>query len=234
MVESASRKLQILPDSSPPYFTMQQLLLDLLPANPPTLDNFVAGDNDRTLAEFRHWLDSDGLSCHLCGENASGKSHLLAASGFALLDAASNPALAGVANPLKLAVDHVDQLDAGGQIALFNQFNRLKAAGGKLLTAAVQPPSHLDLREDLRTRLGSGLICRLQPLSDHEKAAALAAQAEARALKLAPEAIDYLLRHAPRDMRSLSAFIATLDHYSLEHHRAITLPLLRQVLQETL
>ncbi|OQA32915.1 MAG: DnaA regulatory inactivator Hda [Betaproteobacteria bacterium ADurb.Bin341] len=213
---------------------MQQLLLDLLPANPPTFDNFVVGDNARALAEFRHWLASNGLSCHLCGEPASGKSHWLAASGFALHDAALDPALSKLESPLQLAVDHVDQLDAKGQIALFNQFNRLKAAGGKLLTAAVQPPAHLDVREDLRTRLGSGLICRLHPLSDAEKAAALAAQAEARALKLTPEAIDYLLRRAPRDMRSLSAFIATLDHYSLEHHRAITLPLLREVLQEAL
>lgn len=213
---------------------MQQLLLDLLPANPPTLDNFVAGGNTRALAEFRHWLGCDELSCHLCGEKSSGKSHLLAASGFAVYDAALDPALTGVQNPLQLAVDHVDQLDAHGQVALFNQFNRLKAAGGKLLTSAQQPPSHLDLREDLRTRLGSGLICRLQPLSDHEKAAALAAQAEARALKLAPEAIDYLLRHAPRDMRSLSSFIVALDHYSLEHKRPITLPLLREVLQENL
>ncbi|MBS1198876.1 MAG: DnaA regulatory inactivator Hda [Proteobacteria bacterium] len=213
---------------------MQQLLLDLLPANPPTLDNFVAGGNDRALAEFRHWLENGGLSCHLCGESASGKTHLLTASGFEIHDAASDPNLAGVQSPLQLAIDHVDQLDASGQIALFNHFNRLKSAGGRLLTASLQPPAHLQLREDLRTRLASGLICRLHPLSDQEKAAALSALAEARALKLTPEAIDYLLRHAPRDMRSLSILIIALDHYSLEHQRAITLPLLRQVLQETL
>ena len=213
---------------------MQQLLLDLLPANPPTLENFVTGGNDRALAEFRHWLENGGLSCHLCGENASGKTHLLTASGFEIHDAASDPALTSLQSPLQLAIDHVDQLDDTGQIALFNQFNRLKSAGGRLLTASQQPPAHLQLREDLRTRLGSGLICRLHPLSDPEKAAALNALAEARALKLTPEAIDYLLRHAPRDMRSLSIFIIALDHYSLEHQRAITLPLLRQVLQETL
>ena len=107
-------------------------------------------------------------------------------------------------------------------------------AGGRLLAAAPQPPAHLALREDLRTRLGSGLICRLHPLSDAEKAAALATQARERALKLPSEAIDYLLRHAPRDMPTLSAFVVALDRYTLEHKRAVTLPLLRELLTETL
>ena len=107
-------------------------------------------------------------------------------------------------------------------------------SGGRLLTATSQPPVHLKLREDLRTRLGSGLIYRLHPLSDREKAEALAKQAKERALKLSPESIDYLLRHAPRDMRTLSAFIVALDRYTLEHKRAVTLPLLRELLTETL
>ena len=54
-------------------------------------------------------------------------------------------------------------------------------------------------------------------MTDSEKAAALTAQARERALKLTPESIDYLMRHAPRDMRSLSALIVALDRYTLEH-----------------
>ena len=103
-------------------------------------------------------------------------------------------------------------------------------SGGRLLTAAAQPPAHLALREDLRTRLGSGLIYRLQPLSDLEKAAAVATLARERALKLTPESIDYLLRHAPRDMRTLAMLIIALDQYTLEQKRPVTLPLLRELL----
>ena len=214
---------------------MQQLLLDLLPAHPPTLDNFVVGGNSQALTEFANWLVSGmgATSCHLWGESASGKSHLLFASGFEYHDAALDPALArATGDATQWAVDHVDQLNDTGQITLFNRFNRLKSSDGRLLTSALQPPAHLALRDDLRTRLGSGLICRLHPLSDREETAALSAQAESRALKLPPEALDYLLRHAPRDMRSLSALIVALDRYSLEHKRPITLPLLREVLQE--
>lgn len=211
---------------------MRQLLLDLLPATPPSLDNFVPGGNGETLAAFTAWLAGERIEPSFClwGEPGSGKSHLLQASGFPLVDGTADPDLATALDGDQLAVDHVEALSAGGQIALFNHFNRIRMGGGRLLTATGQPPAHLALREDLRTRLGSGLIYRLHPLSDEEKAAALAAQARERALKLAPEVVNYLLSHAPRDMRILSSVIVTLDRYSLEHKRPITLPLLREVL----
>ncbi|MDR1996135.1 DnaA regulatory inactivator Hda [Azonexus sp.] len=211
---------------------MRQLLLDLLPDSSPSLDNFVPGGNGETLAALTEWLAATRPDASFClvGEAGSGRSHLLRASGFPYVDADKNPGLLGVKGEATLAVDNVDRLDDNGQIALFALFNQLKAGGGRLLTAAIQPPRHLTLREDLRTRLGSGLIYRLQPLSDAEKAAALAAQARERALKLTPEAIDYLMRHAPRDMRTLSALIVALDRYTLEHQRSVTLPLLRELL----
>ncbi|UCV29468.1 DnaA regulatory inactivator Hda [Ferribacterium limneticum] len=211
---------------------MRQLILDLLPESPPTLDNFVAGGNAETLALLTEWLAGTRADSSFClwGEAGSGRSHLLQASGFAYVDAALDPALKTAPTAEQLAVDHVELLDETGQIALFNHFNRLKMSSGMLMTAADQPPAHLALREDLRTRLGSGLICRLQPLSDAEKAAALGAQARERALKLTPELIDYLMRHAPRDMRTLSTIIVALDEYTLEQKRPVTLPLLRELL----
>ena len=215
---------------------MRQLTLDLLPDSPPSLDNFVAGANDEAVSVLTDWLAGNRPDTvfHLQGEPGCGKSHLLQASGFRYVDAAECPDLAGLTADEALAVDNVEQLDEAGQIALFALFNQLKSAAGRLLTASIQPPQHLALREDLRTRLGSGLIYRLQPLSDSEKAAALATQARERALKLTPEAIDYLMRHAPRNMRSLSALIVALDRYTLEHKRAVTLPLLRELLTENL
>ncbi len=212
---------------------MRQLILDLLPESPPSLDNFVAGGNAETLTLFTEWLAGTRVDTSFClwGEAGSGRSHLLQASGFAYIDAAIDPTLKRAPSTGQLAVDHVEMLNDAGQIALFNHFNRLKMASGMLLTAADQPPAHLALREDLRTRLGSGLICRLQPLSDTEKAEALAAQAKERALKLTPELIDYLMRHAPRDMRTLSSIMVALDQYTLEQKRVVTLPLLRELLQ---
>lgn len=212
---------------------MRQLILDLLPDSPPTLDNFVPGGNGEAVAALTGWLAGLLEATVFClhGEAGCGKSHLLQASSFRYIDAASNPSLAGVKANEPLAVDNVDALDSEGQIALFALFNQIKTNGSRLLTAAPQPPAHLALREDLRTRLGSGLIYRLQALSDDEKAAAVAGLAKERALKLSPEAIAYLLRHVSRDMRTLAMLVVALDQYTLEQKRPVTLPLLREMLQ---
>jgi DnaA family protein len=87
------------------------------------------------------------------------------------------------------------------------------------------------LREDLRTRLGWGLIYELHGLSDEEKLDALSKSAESRGLSLSPGVLPYLLTHFRRDMPSLSAMLDALDRYSLETQRPITLPLLRELLQ---
>ena len=211
---------------------MRQLILDLLPESPPTLDNFVPGTNAETVSALTEWLAGTRPDTSFClyGESGCGRSHLLLASGFTYADAALNPSLAGVTAGETLAVDNVDQLDADGQVALFALFNQMKMDGGLLLTAAPQPPAHLTLREDLRTRLGSGLIYRLQPLSDAEKVAAIGTLARERALKLSPDVINYLLRHASRDMRTLAMLVVALDQYTLEQKRPVTLPLLRELL----
>jgi len=222
---------------------MRQLILDLVPDTPPTLENFAAGSNADALTGLAGWLTADGNTgtsgstetcLFLWGESGAGKSHLLRAVDARYMDAAADPGLAAFSplteTPAFLAVDNVEALDGDGQIALFNQFNRLRAAGGRLLAAATLPPAQLALREDLRTRLGSGLIYRLRPLSDAEKVATLAGQAARRGMRLPPEALDYLIARAPRDMRSLAGLLAALDRYSLEHKRPLTLPLLREVL----
>ncbi|GHT94484.1 DnaA regulatory inactivator Hda [Betaproteobacteria bacterium] len=219
---------------------MRQLLLDLLPETPPSLDNFVSGANGEMLTALSTWLlanDAPRTSGFLLwGEAGSGKSHLLKASGLPYFDARLDPALTALEDALEdketenLAVDHVEALNPAGQIVLFNRFNHIHARRGRLLCAADAAPAHLALREDLRTRLGYGLIYRLLPLSDAEKSAALSEQAQKRAMRFPREARDYLLARASRDMRTLSALVAALDRYSLEQKRPITLPLLREVL----
>lgn len=216
---------------------MRQLILDLLPEARPSLDNFVAGGNAEALTGLASWLAPENRepSLLLWGEAGAGKTHLLHACEAAYSDGAIDRELESIDESQSFhAVDNVEALSDTGQIALFNLFNRLRAAGGQLLTATRLPPRQLALREDLRTRLGSGQIYRLHALTDIEKIDALSTQAAARGLRLPREALDYLLARAPRDMRSLSALLAALDRYSLEHKRPITLPLLREVLHAPL
>jgi DnaA family protein len=220
-----------LSDSAP--LPRRQLLLDLLPPPAPSFANFIPGANAETLAALREWLDDPAApTCLLLwGETHSGRRHLLAASGLPLVDAGAEAAAAIAANAGPgLALANVERLDEAAQSALFVAFNRRRQSGGKLLVSSLQPPAALTLREDLRTRLGSGLVYRLQALSDSEKAAALSARAAALGLALPAGTLDYLFSRSARDLGSLTALIDALDRYTLEHRRPVTLPLLRRLL----
>jgi hypothetical protein len=80
---------------------------------------------------------------------------------------------------------------------------RCRSATGVLLAASGVSPPALPLREDLRTRLGWGLVYEIFPLDDAEKARALAAYAAQRGLPLGDDVVGYLLAHGRRDMRAL-------------------------------
>ena len=205
-----------------------QLALDLLQPAAPTLSNFVVGRNAEALATLRCLGDGSERIVYLWGEAGCGRSHLLqalAANAGATWWHAGAPA----DRPGICLVDDVEQLDGPAQVALFNRINAIRArADAACVATGSLPPARLPLREDLRTRLGWGLVYQLQPLADDEKVAALRSQAAVRGLALGDEVANYLLHHLPRDMRTLAAALDALDSLALAQKRALTLPLVRQ------
>ena len=220
---------------------MRQLLLDWGAARPQTLDSFVTGRNQELAALLRRIADRnvqapDQRFVTIWGDPGAGKSHLLnalKASGNALLltPALSSREFAWSRDADLYLIDDCERLSDRQQHALFNLYNQVQDAGGMLVAAAGQPPAQLALREDVRTRLGWGLVYQLHGLTDDEKIAALSQSAQARGLSLSPGVLPYLLTHFRRDMQSLSAMLDALDRYSLETQRPITMPLLRELLQ---
>jgi DnaA family protein len=216
---------------------MSQLLLDISPDSLPTFDNFVVGRNPELFSALRREA-AEGSGEHnfyLWGESGSGKSHLLQACVSAASAANRNAIYAcGVVPEVAdvVALDDVEQLDDAAQIALFNLYNRMRESGGLLLVSGTQSPLHLKLRDDLRTRLGWGLVYQVHGLSDAEKAQALAQHAQSRGFALPQEVTQYLLRHGRRDLPSLMAVLDALDEHSLRLHRAPSVPLLKEVLQQ--
>jgi len=216
---------------------MRQLLLQLAPPPAPTLDNYVPGRNGAVLQALRELARGAGAErfVYLWGEAGSGRTHLL--RGLAQAAGARGSLYFGGAPPERIedsqviAVDNVQALSADGQIALFDRYNRARAAGGALAVSGDAAPAQLALRADLRSRLAWGLAFQLHPLSDAEKAAALREHARARALELPEDVIAYLLKHARRDMASLIGILDALDRYSLEQKRPVTLPLVRDALE---
>lgn len=217
---------------------MKQLLLDITPDWWPTFDNFVAGRNGELLSALHQALEGGAERCiYLWGEHGCGKSHLLQAA----VSAAQNAHLDAIYAPGPLpepqtvvAVDDVERLDEEAQVALFALYNRMREGGGVLLVGGGPPPQHLALRDDLRTRLGWGLVYQVHGLSDQEKAQALARHAQMRGFTLSHEVLQYLLRHGRRDLPSLLAVLDALDVHTLMLHRTPSVPLLKEVLQQSL
>jgi len=117
------------------------------------------------------------------------------------------------------AVDDVARLDDPGQI-LFDLCNRMRAQAACSPRAA-SAAARLALRADLRSRLASGIVLQLHPLSDGERPTALRRHAAGRGIALDAELIRYLLSHFDRDMGTQIAALDAVDRYSLQRSARI-------------
>jgi len=220
---------------------VKQLVLEILPPPLPSFANFVVGQNAEAVSALRA-AAHDGTPqrvIYLWGPTSCGKSHLLMAFAEAARAIRLSELWASLQDQAlderKLAVDDVDRLPDRLQIALFDAINRRSLSPTSTVVAVGSvAPRDLPLRPELSSRLGSGLVFKVHDLSDDEKATALQAHADSRGFSLPTELINYLLRHARRDMGSLIATLDALDKFSLEEGREITLPLLKQMSQPSL
>ena len=158
-------------------------------------------------------------------------------------------------------LDGVDQFDAAQQHAAFTLFveaasrvggvphapvdggptaalalAEAPAAGARLgvqfASAGRLPPVDLGVREDLRTRLGWGPVHAVRPLAEADTRDALRQEARRRGIGLGDEVVDYILARFARDLKSLMHLLHRLDGFALAEKRAITVPLLKRMLDE--
>jgi DnaA-homolog protein len=226
---------------------MKQLALDIGLSTRPTLGTFFAGPNEAALNHLRLWTAGGTrapVPTYLWGDTGSGKSHLLQAVHQAL----TGQGLAvgwldsHTFNPPEFSddwaavlMDDVHLYNTEQQHTAFNWFvNALTPRTGSprwVLAAGQLPPADLRLRDDLRTRLGWGHVYGLKVLGDTERRAVLRQAADARGLFLSDEVMSYMLNRFSRDLGSLMQLLDHLDHYALQTQRALTIPLVRAMLE---
>ena len=228
---------------------MKQIALDIGLASGPSLRNFLAGPNLAALEHLVLWSGYDKRSpvpTYLWGESGSGKSHLLRAV-FAQLQEQGSPVGwldANIAEPQAfqenwrvVLLDDVHLYNLAQQHTAFNWFvNALTPTSGSprwVLAAGALPPADLKLRDDLRTRLGWGHVYALQVLSESERRAVLRQNADERGIFLSDEVMDFMLNRFSRDLGNLVQLLDQLDGYALQTQRAITIPLLKSMLEDT-
>lgn len=220
---------------------MRQLALPIQSLSVPTLDNFVCGRNAEVLQELRGLPLSSRPETllYLWGPEGCGKTHLLRGLEAALVSLGRPPLYLAAPStddlpPYSKTALLIDDIEAGSanfQERVFYRWNQIRESGGTLVVSGQHAPGQLPIAPELSSRLAWGQIFRLEALNDSEKKEALRQEAERRHIPLSEEALDYLLTHVQRDMPSLMHILQRLDTQSLAEKRAITIPLIREWLQ---
>ena len=229
-----------------------QLPLGVRLRDDATFANYYPGANAAALGYVERLCEADAgwteSLIYLWGGEGVGRSHLLQAACLRF-EQRGEPAvylpLAEVVEYGPALLDNLEQcelvclddLDAVAgrndwEEALFHLFNRLRDSGRRLLLAASSSPRELPVQlADLQSRLTLALVFQLQSLSDEDKLRALQLRASRRGLHLSDEVMSYMLNRFSRDLGSLMTLLDHLDQYALQAQRAITIPLIKSMLE---
>ena len=228
---------------------MKQIALDIGLSTGPTLQNFFPGPNQLACEHLALWLgrgqvvtNRSPVPTYLWGNSGSGKTHLLKAVREALREQGARVGWMDAHDPepepfsedwAAILLDDVHLYTAVQQQAAFNWFVNAQTHQRSVIAAGDQPPAGLLLRDDLRTRLGWGHVFGLKVLSEPERRAVLRQAADARGVFLGDEVMDFMLTRFSRDLPSLMELLDLIDAYALRTKRAITVPMIRSMMEES-
>ncbi|MYJ52038.1 MAG: DnaA regulatory inactivator Hda, partial [Gammaproteobacteria bacterium] len=134
-----------------------------------------------------------------------------------------------------VCIDNLECIDLDGdmQEALFHTYEMLHAGQGRMLVSANRPLAEIGLTlRDIDSRLSSGGVFQIHPLSDEEKKDALRRRAKDKGFALDDAVINYILAHHSRQPRDLFGLLDRLGSESLRHQRKITVPFMKDLLRE--
>lgn len=227
-----------------------QLPLNVSLDDDATFENFYIGDNAAAVDAVTNQLSSSiAQSVFVWGAEGSGRSHLLQASCHQAAQRGISAWYVSLQDRNELSPEIFDGLERCKLVALddlqclqghrdwqeavFHFYNRAQQTGTRLLFAADSPPRRLPLSlADLISRLCHGLVFHLKALDDTQKVAAITLRARNRGLELSSGVGAFLLGHYRRDMTALFHLLERLDLASIAAQRRITLPFVKQVINE--
>lgn len=212
--------------------------------------SYFGGRNQAVVDALLQLSRARGPTCiWLHGPKASGRTHLLQALCAQAAARSEAAAYLPLGELLTMSADLLtgygefslvcldDAHSAAGrdawERALFRLHQELEERGGRLVASGAAPPASAGFQlRDLASRLNGGLVLTLQMLDEDEQIEALQLRASQRGVELPTDAAQFLLRRLPRDMASLCAFLDELDEASLAAQRRLTVPFVREVLED--
>ena len=176
------------------------------------------------------------------GPTGSGKSHLAAVLSHQCaalnIDAAQllqddiARVLDGSEKPDAVIVDRLDELPAHCEEVLFHLLNFSRHENLKILLLSEKPAAQLTIGlPDLVSRLKAVAAVALTSPDDALMRGLMAKLFSDRQLKVDARVIDYLLPRMVRDYADMAALIDNIDRQALAEKRAITVPMVAEILE---
>lgn len=133
-------------------------------------------------------------------------------------------------------VDDVDQAIAMGkavQNGLFHLYNFLFNEGGRVLMTSAQAPKELSIDvADLSSRLLGAPAVEIKDPDDQTLQALFIKLFDDRQILIKPDVVKFLLPRIERSYEAIRATVEGLDSLSLQGKRPITVPLVREWLDQ--
>jgi DnaA-homolog protein len=224
-----------------------QIPFEFFAPEAPDFANFVVGDNGEVVAlltalSINGAANKPSSAYVVWGGAGVGKSHLLTAfaraataRGLGVMQLSADRAFPE--DPFievdALCVDDADRLSKSQQGWLFTAFNHVAQSGGCTVATGRCAPGLWPMRDDIRTRMGSGLALEILPIRHDGLPLALSQYAASRGFIVSQEVLAYLLLHTKRDVTSLCQTLAGIDRMSLAKKRPVTIALLRAYLTQS-
>lgn len=213
-----------------------QLPLDLGHVAAVSAADFLVTDSNAEAHEWiARWPAWPAFALALVGPAGAGKSHLAnifgQASGALFVRAAALAVdeVAGLAEAPSLVVEDADR--GVDERALLHLYNLARERGRSLLLTGREPPARWTVAlPDLRSRLAAIPIATIRPPDDRLLEALLVKLFADRQLRVGPEVMAFLLPRMERSGEAARAVVAAIDAAALSRQRAVTVPLVREVL----
>lgn len=134
-----------------------------------------------------------------------------------------------------LAIDNLDAIagNSDWESCFYRVINRCRGGDFRLLFSLSQKPDDLaTCLDDFRSRLQWGLLLQLPSSNDDDIRQIMFKRARLLGIELSNDVISYLLTHHSRNLASQMTILHRLDDASLSHQRKVTIPLIKQALDE--
>ncbi len=226
---------------------MQQGVLPLRLPDFASFENYLPATNQETITHLHEFLTLQEAkrTAYLWGESGTGKTHLL----YAACKTVSNSIyislqdrniqtdiLVSVEDQSLICLDDLQcaALNLDWERRLMTLVEEVELDGRRLIVAARLPPDGLNLKlPDLVSRLAGKQIFRLNPIGDEERIEIFIDRGRRRGMEIDEQVARYAINRYNRNMHSVLELLNRIELASLEKHRMITIPLLKQIECET-